>query len=269
MAASLHVGSGALLPNPRYNLEFGGEGPSAFIDDGIFAAFENPGESGIKEDERYGFLNLKKRTHTYDGDNLGVQAYIASANAINANAVLFPKENPTDEQKEAFCQNCDFIKWGTWGARLDYQNYNQQNVTEDVHLGWWIAGEVVSPSDMPTKGTATYAGDAIGNVASKSGGVWDQYVATGDMSMNWNFGLRSGLLKIENFDNKNFSGIMVAPGKVEFGGALAGSGVAGTATGAFVGTNPGNAPGGVIGNFGVGNSSWKATGIFGGTNVTP
>ena len=60
ISASLHVGdvgSGVLAtlfpnPNPRYHLEFGGEGPSAFIDDGIFAAFENPGQSDIKEDVR-------------------------------------------------------------------------------------------------------------------------------------------------------------------------------------------------------------------------
>ena len=119
-----------------------------------------------------------------------------------------------------------------------YKNHAQQNITNDVHLGWWIGGDVVSPSDMPTQGSAFYSGDAIGNVASQqSGNVWKQYVATGAMSMNWNFAARSGLLKIENFDHKNFQGLMVAPGKVEFGGALLGSGVAGTATGAFVGRN--------------------------------
>ena len=86
------------------------------------------------------------------------------------------------------------------------------------------------------------------------------------MKMNWNFGLRSGLLSITNFDvDKNFSGLMFAPGKVQFGGLLAGSGLAGAASGAFVGPNGDLAPKGVIGDFAVGSNTYKATGIFGGT----
>jgi len=268
MSASLHVGNGMLLPNQRYNLEFGGEGNSAFIDDDIFAAFEKPGESGVQEDERYGFLGLRKRTHTYEAD---AQGYFVSADAINANEILFPKGPDDSFQKRAFCQDCNYIKWGAWGTRLGYEDYKGQPVTEDVHLGWWIAGDVVSSSDIPTTGKAYYEGDAIGTVASKQGGAWNQYVATGGMNMNWDFAKRLGLLKIENFDNRNFAGIMLAPGKAQFGGVLAGSGVAGTATGAFVGPNVvggvRDAPHGVIGNFDVGNKTWKADGIFGGTRV--
>ena len=120
------------------------------------------------------------------------------------------------EQKRAFCQNCDFIKWGTWGARLDYG----QAKTEDVHLGWWIGGDVVSDSDMPVRGSAVYNGDVIGNVASKQGAVWDQYVATGDLRMDWSFTARTGVLQITNFDgNKSFGGLMLAPGsRAEFNG---------------------------------------------------
>ncbi|MGV1013814.1 MAG: hypothetical protein ACOYB4_02470 [Methyloceanibacter sp.] len=282
MTASLHVGDGVLLPNPRYNLEFGGEGNSAYIDDGIFAAFENQAASGVEETVLVPITRTRRilgkeveitvyepRVQTYAPE---MQGYIVSANAINANAVLFPGEtvpgqNGEAVQKQAFCQDCDFIKWGAWGSRLDYQNHDGQNVAENIHLGWWIAGNVVSPSDMPTTGSATYKGDAIGNVASKIDGAWNQYVATGKMNMTWFFAPRAGTLRIENFDtNKNFTGLMLAPGAnpQQFSGLLTGSGMAGAASGAFVGPNGGLAPRGVIGNFGVGNPTYQATGIFGG-----
>jgi hypothetical protein len=76
--------------------------------------------------------------------------------------------------------------------------------------GWWIAGDVVSSSDIPTDGSASYMDDAIGNVTN--GGK--QYTATGEMSMIWYFGPRSGTLTISDFDNKTFSGRMDAPGRV-------------------------------------------------------
>ncbi len=278
MTASVHVGDGAILPNPRYNLEFGGQGHSAFIDDAIFAAFEKPGASSIEETVlvpqtvtlfegtrwEYQFTTYKPEDETYVPD---IQSYFVSADAINANAVLFPGQTVNGVQKRAFCQTCDYIKWGAWGTRASYQNHDGQQVTDDVHLGWWIAGDVVSSSDMPTRGSASYAGDAIGTVASKQqDGSWNQYVATGDMDMKWYFAARSGTLNIRNFDNKNLSGVMFAPGKANFDGPLVGpSGIIGTASGSFVGS-PGfkQAPAGVIGNFGVGNAAWKANGIFGG-----
>ena len=115
-------------------------------------------------------------------------------------------------------------------------------------------------------GSATYKGDAIGNVVS--GGK--QYTATGEMNMTWNFQPRNGSLNINNFDNKNFSfGIGADKSSPQqFAGALVNpnifSGWVGAANGAFVGP-----PEGVIGNFGVDNvsSHYQATGIFGGVAV--
>ena len=109
-------------------------------------------------------------------------------------------------------------------------------------------------------------GDAIGNVVNSG----KQYTATGDMNMNWNFADRTGLLTINNFDNRNFSAIVGADKSTpqQFNGILAGSGLVGQANGAFVGS-PGfrQTPQGVIGNFGVAGSNYQATGIFGGTHV--
>ena len=143
-------------------------------------------------------------------------------------------------------------------------------VTKDVQLGWWIAGDVVTSTRLPTTGSATYAGDAIGNVNNNG----KQYVATGDMDMSWNFGKRSGRLDITHFDGKDFggplcgAGLLCAKGDNHFVGVLSGSGVAGTAAGSFV--HPHNwqrqtrQPDGVIGNFGVTGNHYQVTGIFGG-----
>ncbi|HZP10554.1 hypothetical protein, partial [Methyloceanibacter sp.] len=235
--------------SPQFNLGFGGPGRSAFIDDNTFAAIEK--QTGSTVDVHSGLFG--QDTTTYPAT---VEGFLVSADAIQANEVLFAGQTAqvgdTQTQKRAFCQSCDFIKWGAWGARVAYNNQ-----VADVPLGWWITGKVVSPDDMPTRGSATYAGDAIGNVVNNG----KQYTATGDMNMGWNFRTRSGLLTISNFDNRSFSGIMFAPGKVAFSGPMAGSGLVGAANGAFVGHG---GPQGVIGNFGVGNSSYQATGIFGG-----
>ena len=262
MTASLKLGEG-LLQNPKYNFEFGGAGRSAFIDDNIFAAVETPDASKVKETT----ISLKSpfiQTATYTPS---VAGFVASADAIGANEVLFPVSPPDSEdpeapppvQKRAFCQNCDFLKWGAWGARVDYDK-NGQPVTKDVQLGWWIAGKIPSAGDLPQSGSATYAGDAIGNVNNNG----KQYVATGDLDMSWNFGRRSGTLTISDFDDRKFTGLMLAPpGKVQFGGALTGQGLVGAASGSFV-RNGDNAAGGVMGNFGVTGNRYQATGIFGG-----
>ena len=192
-----------------------------------------------------------------------------SSEEIRGGALPFPEGTvqvpPAESENiQNFCRACSFADWGSWHAEraVDRQGTSHSNM-----FGWWISGNVVSPDDMPTEGTAKYKGDAIGNVAKLSGDAWLSYVATGDMSMSWNFNNRNGVLHIDNFDGKNFNGNMSAPGLASFSGDLQGSGVFGNANGTFVkgtGFERGTLPPGVIGNFGVGNENWKATGIFGG-----
>jgi hypothetical protein len=258
----------ALNLSPQFNLGFGGNGRSAFLGDNTFAAIEAEEGSSVDETVRSGFLGLKTTTYRHPAS---VEGFLVSADAIAANQVLFGANDDDTPKRQAFCQNCDFIKWGAWGARVDYQQQNQQTATADVQLGWWIAGDIVSKNDMPFTGSAYYSGDAIGNVINDG----TQYTATGDMSMDWNFGRRSGTLTISDFDTSvnqgqgiAFSGRMVAPGVATFSGAIGSSdlgGLVGAANGAFVGSpGHGQIPQGVIGNFGIANSTYQATGIFGG-----
>ena len=255
LTASFKVGDG-VLQNPLYNLAFGDVGRSAFVDNGTFAAVE--AQSGSSVSEQY----LKgSQINTFTDNHPVIQGFIVSADAIQANEILFPSNG---EQKRAFCQSCDYIKWGAWGAQVASLDHTGHATTSDVELGWWIAGNVVPETEMPKTGSATYLGDAIGNVVNSG----QQYTATGDMRMGWNFATRSGALTISNFDNRSFSGVMLAPGTAQFSGALVGSNLVGRANGAFVGSpGPGLTPQGVIGNFGVAGANYQANGIFGGTHV--
>jgi hypothetical protein len=167
---------------------------------------------------------------------------------------------------KGFCSTCSFASWGSWSAQSartpgsDIQHANA--------FGWWIKGNVIPHLDMPTRGGATYAGSAIGNVITPNAG----YVATGKLDMAWSFAARTGAMSITNFDGKNFVGVMQAPSSArsQFSGQLFGANPAawnmrGVSTGAFVAQNGvRTAPQGIIGNFGVGNNSWRATGIYGG-----
>ncbi len=125
----------ALNLSPQFNLGFGGNGRSAFIDDKNFAAIE--GEDGTSVSERYlatkrSFPFFEVRTYTDSAPE--VQGFIVSADAIAADEILFPGQSGQD-QKRAFCQSCNFIKWGAWGARVDYTEHTGQTATADVPLG--------------------------------------------------------------------------------------------------------------------------------------
>jgi hypothetical protein len=100
--------------------------------------------------------------------------------------------------------------------------------------------------------------------------------------MDWDFGQHAGMLAINNFDTNrpggplNVSGRMDVPGELaniatnKFSGALLGtlgsSNIGGGANGSFV-ANGTDKTAGIIGNWGVGNESYRATGVFGAGRV--
>jgi hypothetical protein len=199
------------------------------------------------------------------------------------------------------CEGCDFLKWGVWAADLKFSNTggNTALPTDLTAFGWWVAGDVVDVDTLAALGGgATYAGTAIGSVASDldGNGTWNPYVSTGDLVMHWSFAQRAGDLTISKFDTQHFgtngltfTGNMCAPGVTScgtpagnhFGGELSGQlqasglianlpdqarNLSGFALGSFV--RPLDAtdgiPKGVIGNWGVGNDRYIASGIFAG-----
>jgi endoglucanase len=175
-----------------------------------------------------------------------------------------------------FCTKCEFVRWGNVSSAGGTTSSANQNA---MRSGWWVAGQVALNSELPTSGTATYAGSAVGDVANNlSGSGWQNYVASGDMNMNWNFASRSGNLSISGFDKSvtpaglSFGGPMTAPGQLasspnQFSGTLSGTGVAGalsgSANGSFV-KGLSDPAANVMGNFNVANQRYIANGIFAG-----
>ena len=179
---------------------------------------------------------------------------------------------------EAFCSNCDFIKWGWWGTQVRAVDPN--DTSEDpaeirragVHLGTWVAGDIADPAELPTAGSATYEGHAVGTVIADTVDGPAQYVAGGDMDMTWNFGTRDGRVDISDFDGRNFGANVQDPFLDEGSGFDAETssftgqvdGLNGTINGAFA-TDGVTPEAGVMGNFGVEDLGWSATGIFAGS----
>jgi hypothetical protein len=103
-------------------------------------------------------------------------------------------------------------------------------------LGFWVAGDIPAVGELPFDGSATYSGGAVGTVHTDLFGEDTTYTARGDMDMRWDFGSRSGDMKISKFDQDHFEGgltfkgEMCAPGKANcstpqgnhFGGKLNG-----------------------------------------------
>jgi hypothetical protein len=269
---------------------------SAYIDDLHYAAIEADQGATIRHDPLYAFEASQSATNiSYNGSaytHAGATAYLVSGDQIAATSFFantFPETAPGSGVRR-FCNDCEFLKWGAWGARAEFGDNNPSDLVDNIQ-GWWVAGNLASAgnpeSDLDklaaTHASATYTGHAIGNVASEINGAWKTYVAAGDLNMTWNFNPRQGTLAINNFDANgpkgplNVAGNMAGPGVLtnHFGGSLSGTlgnqdiTITGNAAGSFVNNGPNNPAAGVIGNFNVGGNSdgYKATGVFAGSGT--
>ena len=133
---------------------------SAYIDDKHYAAIESvTGTSVIQGFDDSGapvhYGKAKATSYLVSGDQLNVTKF-------------FP-ETFGDGGNEPFCKDCDFLQWGAWGTRVKFGNGDgPPQYFDNIHLGWWVAGDVIDQSDLPTDMTASYEGHAIGNVATTS-----------------------------------------------------------------------------------------------------
>ncbi len=159
-----------------------------------------------------------------------------------------------DGDSADICDDCEFMTWGWWGRNV----YGEINYT--VHLGNWIIGKQPENSALPSTGTATYNGNAVGTVVDGS----TQYIATGSMISTMDFGARTGTVSVSDYDGKDFSaGVTFGSNTATFSGSST-SGIAASVTGAFAsnGTDPVK---GIMGNFTATDGSWSSTGIFAGS----
>ncbi|WP_377275988.1 FecR domain-containing protein [Rhizobium sp. R86522] len=181
--------------------------------------------------------------------------------AYMVSSAVVPAKIFNNSTSSTICNACEFMTWGWWGRNV----YGEVNYT--VHLGNWIIGKQPENSALPTSGTATYNGNAVGTVINGSA----QYIATGTMTSTMDFNARSGTVSVSNYDSKNFSaGVNFASNAPTFSGNITSGVASGSVTGAFAanGTDPVK---GIMGNFSATDGSWESTGIFAGstTGVVP
>ena len=271
----------------KYELGFGDdplspENRSAFIDNLHYAAIESGDAQVSNWDYDGGFEDYDYSTATsylVSGEQLGVTQF-------------FPdtfEETSEGSGVRPFCTDCEFIKWGAWGTRVEFGDDDDDPYVNNVHLGWWVAGDTTSTAALDNLATdnmtATYNGHAIGNVSNNL----KTYVAAGDLQMDWSFASRTGNFAISKFDRANFgsngltfSGGLCAPGipgcsfsadgnhfKGGITGVVSGNVASGIAAGSFVNDVARNPARGAIGNWNVGTASgaYRATGIFAGSGT--
>jgi hypothetical protein len=234
-----------------------------------------------------------------------ITAYYNTVLSETGQPELADPANPTEGQAllvgvsgagEAFCEGCNFFKWGAWVASVEFPtDPGSESNTHAAVAGWWISGDLPTIGQLPFQGTASYDGRTLGTVAAYMQTCeftgWTTYVASGDVHMEWDFGQHAGILEIMNFDANgpygplNVSGRMDVPGQLansatnKFSGPLHGTlgqqnyqyynelpPVEGGANGSFVAKGS-DKTAGVIGNWFAGNEYYKATGVFGAGRV--
>ncbi|WP_419907313.1 hypothetical protein [Hoeflea sp.] len=231
------------IPFGFYNGDFGA---STFVDDDTYGATHNGNSDNT-------------RLITDDGQNVPADKQVPGSYIVSGRAAPIPGYK--------HCTQCDFADWGWWGTRVvaDYDdNGNTLRRDEKVHMGTWVAGDITSTADLPGGATnASYLGTAIANIASSTG---DQYIATGDFSLNIDLSNRSGNLAINGLDGANYTATVSdasVGGLALYSGSLTGvtNGITGGVTGALV--NDGAAiAAGTIGQFHAAGSGNQVVGTF-------
>ena len=156
---------------------------------------------------------------------------------------------------------CEFLTWGYWTADIKYISGPRTGQTDRAHIGTWVAGDLPTPAQLPTGGTAIYNGHAIGSVVNS--GI--RYIAAGTFTQTWDFSSRTGTIGINNFDGVNYAGTTAgSPTNVNFAGPITGTGGrAGNVSGSFF-KSPTDAAAYQAGTFSIIGTSYKATGTFAG-----
>ena len=154
---------------------------SAYIDNQHYAAIEKPGATLVDAgfDQTWAFA--QSTGYLASGAQLGVTNFFPET---------FGGLDPNTGAPAPFCTGCDFIQWGAWGARVEFGSSGPQYV-DNVHLGWWVAGDITAATDLTELGNqfaqASYSGHAIGNVASLAGDSLE------DLCCEWRLGDELGL----------------------------------------------------------------------------
>ena len=173
---------------------------STYVDYNNFGAREARREDG-------GYLSNVSTGFSQTGPTGTVSPTFQAALLVTADTVGAKSAFPG----VSFC-NCEYTRWGFWSVDQNRPGYTASGtpaaVRDRVHMGTWVAGvRAVEHVDIPTTGTATYAGHIIGSF--KTGN--NEYIAAGNMSNTVNFGTNSGIVTINNLDGRNYFGGLSMP----------------------------------------------------------
>jgi hypothetical protein len=158
----------------------------------------------------------------------------------------------------------------------DRRTVDNRRIVDRGHMNFYVAGQrPLSASDVPTNGTATYAGHVIANVRNGN----NSYIAGANFTNTVNFGAANNQLSVAvgapgaTFDGATYSGsLSLKADRRDFGGSLAGAGdgLTGNLTRTmtmdgsfFKGTaGPVGEMGGNVSNASTGSTGYVAGGIF-------
>jgi len=123
------------------DITFSGGRPAMTL--GGLAGDASKGASAFVDDARFATRTL---------DDADRKAVLVSGDLVKAG---LPSE------MQASTPEYRYLKWGFFFGDTAVVNSTQR---EHVHLASWVAGRVPDAGDLPTSGTASYSGHAIGNV---------------------------------------------------------------------------------------------------------
>ncbi|HUA54982.1 MAG TPA: FecR domain-containing protein [Candidatus Sulfotelmatobacter sp.] len=195
-----------------FDFAFGGNGPvnldrSLYLAQNIFAA-----------------RNSVTNTSTFTNQQAGTPAVALTSRAVMVSAdaldIVVPGATP--------CA-CRFMTWGWWVGSYQFASGR----VEAVNLGSWVVGHLPQLYELPQSGSATYVGQAVGNVVTPSGA---QYLAGGTYQLSWNFASHAGTSTIANFDGVTLQGASSSTNGRDYTANLAGSAGGTSFTGSLAGS---------------------------------
>jgi hypothetical protein len=147
----------------------------------------------------------------------GAQIDGSSGGANNLTGVMVSYDTLDKEDSDLFhtngndsMPNAEYATWGFWAMGAVDVSPNSGTQTGAVHLGTWVAGELVAANEIPTSGSASMSGAAIVKAAyrhNQTGTNYDvhKYTTTADVAatFNWGSSAYTGTLAVTNFDDKN------------------------------------------------------------------
>jgi hypothetical protein len=147
----------------------------------------------------------------------GAQIDGSSGGANNLAGVMVSYDTLDKEDSDLFhtngndsMPNAEYATWGFWAMGAVDVSPNSGTQTGAVHLGTWVAGELVAANEIPTSGSASMSGAAIVKAAyrhNQTGTNYDvhKYTTTADVAatFNWGSSAYTGTLAVTNFDDKN------------------------------------------------------------------